>query len=86
VQYGEGVAGLRQAFLIAGADSVLASLWQVPDTPTVELMTGFFEKLEAGWSRSGALRHAQLAIIEKRRKASGAAHPAIWAGFEITGR
>lgn len=86
VQYGEGVAGLRQAFLIAGADSVLASLWQVPDAPTVELMTGFFEKLGSGGGRAGALRDAQMAMIEKRRKASGAAHPAVWAGFEITGR
>jgi len=86
VQFGEGVAGLRQAFLIAGADSVLASLWQVPDAPTVELMTGFFDKLGSGGGRAGALRHAQMAMIEKRRKASGAAHPAVWAGFEITGR
>lgn len=86
VQYGEGVAGLRQAFLIAGADSVLATLWQVPDAPTVELMTAFFDELNAGRGKASALQQAQLAMIQKRRKAAGAAHPAAWAALEITGR
>ncbi len=86
VQYGEGVAGLRQAFLIAGAESVLASLWQVPDTPTVDLVAGFFDHLDSGNSKASALRKAQLDLLERRRKVNGAAHPALWGAFELTGR
>lgn len=86
VQYGEGVAGLRQAFLIAGAESVLASLWQVPDEPTVDLVTGFFDHLDSGKGKAGALRQAQLDLIQRRRKTKGAAHPATWGAFEVTGR
>jgi CHAT domain-containing protein/tetratricopeptide (TPR) repeat protein len=86
VQYGEGVAGLRQAFLIAGANAVLATLWKVPDGPTAELVSGFFDHLASGKRRAAALRQSQLDLIERRRKAFGAAHPAAWAAFELTGR
>lgn len=86
LQYGEGVAGLRQAFLIAGANAVLATLWKVPDGPTAELIGGFFDHLASGKGRSLALRQSQLDLIERRRKAVGAAHPAAWAAFELTGR
>jgi len=86
VQYGEGVAGLRQAFLIAGAEAVLASLWQVTDSDAAALVSRFFAKLADGQENAFALREAQLAMIEKRRKGTGAAHPAAWAGFQITGR
>jgi CHAT domain-containing protein/tetratricopeptide (TPR) repeat protein len=86
VQYGEGVAGLRQAFLIAGAETVLASLWQVPDAGTADLVAMFFDRLADDRGKARALRDAQIDAIEKRRKAKGGAHPAAWAAFQVTGR
>jgi CHAT domain-containing protein len=62
VHVGEGVFGLRRAFVLAGAQTLVMSLWKVPDRQTQELMEQFYQRLLAGQPRAEALRQAQLAV------------------------
>lgn len=85
VRTGEGVSGLRRAFLHAGARTLVTSLYKVPDDATQELMGRFYERLASGATKQAALRDAQLATIAARRKEFGAAHPFFWASFVLVG-
>jgi hypothetical protein len=65
VDVGEGVFGLRRAFVLADAKTLVMSLWKVPDEQTCELMGDFYRRLLAGRGRADALREAQLAMKDK---------------------
>jgi len=85
IQTGEGVFGLRRAFLYAGARSLLVSLYKVPDEDTVQLMTRFYESLKAGVGILDSFHDAQLAVMVSRRRKAGVAHPFYWASFVLVG-
>jgi CHAT domain-containing protein/tetratricopeptide (TPR) repeat protein len=85
VQVGEGVIGLRRAFQLAGARTVVASLWKVPDHETQVLMTRFFALWLKGQGKAEALRAAQCEMIARLRQSPDPRHkhapPLLWAGF-----
>jgi CHAT domain-containing protein/tetratricopeptide (TPR) repeat protein len=85
VQVGEGVLGLRRAFEIAGADTLILSLWSVADAAAREWMRGLYEARLSGRTTTEAVRQASLAMIQKRRDAGLSIHPADWGAFVATG-
>jgi CHAT domain-containing protein/acetyl esterase/lipase/tetratricopeptide (TPR) repeat protein len=86
IQLGQDVASLREAFQLAGAHSVLATLWPIPDRVTAQLMARLFESLVETRDKAQALRAAQIHMIQSLRDRSHAANPALWAAFVLTGR
>ena len=79
IRSGEGVFGLQRAFLLAGAGTLVMSLWSVPDRQTRELMVDFHTRLRAGEPPAAALRAAQQAL--KVREPD----PYFWGGFVCLG-
>ena len=66
---GEGVLGLQRAFQVAGARTVVASLWQVPDRATQVLMQRYYANLwEKKMTKLDALHEAQLWLLREGRK------------------
>ena len=79
---GEGLVGLTRGFMYAGATSVVASLWNVEDEATAELMRRFYvEMLKNGKTPAEALRAAQNSI----RQVPEWSAPHYWAGFTLQG-
>jgi CHAT domain-containing protein len=79
---GEGLTGLTQGLMYSGSRSVLASLWQVPDRATAELMKRFYQNLlDKKQNPASALRHAQLELAAQPRWHS----PYFWSAFVLQG-
>jgi len=83
---GEGVFGLWRALHQAGAQTVLMSLWSVPDRETQELMTLFYSKWLSGEVKQQALREAEMELHEKVKARYGEDRPFYWGGFILVGR
>lgn len=77
---GQGVYGLRRAVMVAGAQTLLTSLWKVDDKATRDLMTRYYKNLMGGTGRAESMRDAALFIRKKRP------HPYFWAPFIAIGR
>jgi CHAT domain-containing protein/Tfp pilus assembly protein PilF len=79
---GEGLAGLTRGFMYAGTPRVIASLWNVRDEATAELMKRLYRNMLIGkLSPAAALREAQVSMWREPRWAA----PYYWAGFTLQG-
>jgi len=79
VRAGEGVFGLRRAFVLAGTKTLVMSLWKVPDKQTYELMEDFYLRVLAGQGRADALHGAQLTMSARYPD------PYFWGAFICQG-
>jgi CHAT domain-containing protein/tetratricopeptide (TPR) repeat protein len=83
VKSGEGVYGLRRAFQMAGARTVVSALWPVSDEATAEMMSKLYERKDA--SLPERIRKLQLETITALRNQNEADHPFSWAAFIAVG-
>ena len=79
VQAGEGVLGLKRAFILSGAKTIVMSLWSVPSSETTELMTDFYKLMSSGLTKSDALRQAKIKMMERT------GNPFFWGAFIMDG-
>lgn len=79
VRAGEGVYGLQRAFVVAGAKTLVMSLWKVDDAATQALMTNFYTNLAKGGSKLKAFKLAQQQLMLKYKE------PYYWGAFVMVG-
>ena len=79
---GDEIIGLTRAFLVAGSQTVISTLWPVDDAASERLMTAFYQRfLKGGDTAAEALRAAQLEMLAHESSSA----PYFWAGFTLTG-
>jgi CHAT domain-containing protein/tetratricopeptide (TPR) repeat protein len=82
---GEGILGLRRAFQIAGAHTLVVSLWPVEDDATRYWMRALYTSRKAGASTVDAVRAASRDVLADQRRTGGTTHPYFWGGFVSIG-
>jgi CHAT domain-containing protein/tetratricopeptide (TPR) repeat protein len=86
IRAGEGVFGLRRAFQIAGARTVIMSLWSVEDQSAREWMRVLYEgRLRKNLDTAASVRDAGLSVLRARRAKGQSTHPFYWAAFVAAG-
>ena len=86
IKAGEGVFGLRRAFQVAGAKTVIMSLWPVEDETTRQWMgTLYREHFLDGKDSGESVRAASLQILRERRAKHQSTHPFYWGAFIAAG-
>jgi len=83
VERGEGVYGLRRAFQVAGARTVISALWPVSDETTAEMMSQLYDRGKKPLPET--IRKIQMKKIKELRREGKAGHPFAWAGFIALG-
>ena len=78
----DGIIGMGRAFLLAGAQSVLTTLWRIPDESAGMFMQFFYQYLVDGLGTTHALQKATLSV-RCFKKYSSYSH---WGGFQLIGR
>jgi len=79
IKNGEGVYGLQRSFQMAGAASVITSLWEVSDEGTQDLMSAFYKYWLQSGNKHDAFRKARAEIKEKYK------YPFYWGAFVLVG-
>ncbi len=86
IEAGEGVFGLRRAFQIAGARTVIMSLWSVDDRATVRWMQALYDaRFRQHRTTAQAAHDASTAVLQERRARGQSTHPFYWAPFVAAG-
>jgi CHAT domain-containing protein len=86
IKAGEGVFGLRRAFQMAGARTVIMSLWSVDDQATRAWMRALYEgRFQRQLSTADAVHQASLTVLRDRRARGQSTHPFFWAAFVAAG-
>jgi CHAT domain-containing protein/tetratricopeptide (TPR) repeat protein len=87
IRSGEGVLGLRRALRVAGASTVVMSLWPVKDDTTRVWMEALYAARGAhGGDAAAAATEASRTVLARRREAGQSTHPAEWAAFVVSGQ
>ncbi len=82
----EGVLGLRRAFQVAGAGTVIMSLWAADDASSREWMHALYAaRLREGLDTPAAVRAAGLEVLRQRRAQGMSTHPYYWGAFVAAG-
>ncbi|MCI0656632.1 MAG: CHAT domain-containing protein, partial [Acidobacteria bacterium] len=85
IQTGEGVLGLRRAFEVAGAGTLIMSLWRVEDEFTREWMLQLYQERSKGRMTAEAVRNASLTLVNSRHAKGKGTHPFYWGAFVAAG-
>jgi len=86
IRAGEGIFGLRRAFEIAGARTLIMSLWPVEDQASQQWMLRLYEnRFTGGMTTVDAVHEASLGLLLERRENGESTHPFFWAGFIASG-